>query len=143
MLNTEKVKEIMRAQKLNTSQLAKKIGISPQHLSNILGGTRGISTESLKALAMALETDIADILGDSLTNESEFSIHEDGRIIVEKINRTRVTLPSNEQSYRFVKQLVTDNEELDNKILKLLSEVNTEMKEKILKILEAEKNEAE
>jgi len=137
MLNVEKVKEIMRTQKVNTSQLARKIGISPQHLSNILGESRGLSTETLKALAIALETEVANILDDTLTNTPIISLQEDGGIVVEKTSRLRITLPANGESYEFVKQLVAENEELDNKIQELLLKADKEAKEKILNILEA------
>ncbi len=138
MLGVEKVKEIMRTEKINISQLAKKIGISPQHLSNILGGSRGLSTETLKALAQALNVDVVDILDDSSNGESRsaISIEKGEGFVIEKTSRFRIVLPPNSESSELIRQLITESEELNDKIQKLLVSADRETKEKILSILE-------
>ncbi len=130
----------METEGINTSQLAKKIGISPQHLSNILNGARSLSIETLKALAQSLGVDVAEIIDDSYNGESsKITVGKDGEFIVEKMSRLRITLPANEESSRLIKELITENEELGNRIQKLLVGAKKETKEKILKLLEKEK----
>jgi transcriptional regulator with XRE-family HTH domain len=117
MLNLEKLKKIRESKGMTQTELAKKIGITPSHLSNVEKGGRGLSTETLSALVQVLEINIDDIW-DSSDDTSPPQIHfRKGGIIVEK---TRYILPPTQESYRIVADQIGNRPEVNK-----LSEICT------------------
>jgi len=56
------VKQLMKIQGLNNVELAKKIGVSKQYISQILSGKQDVRVSTLTKLANALDVSIARLL---------------------------------------------------------------------------------
>jgi len=60
MINTDKLKGLMREKRVTQSELAKKIGIKPCTFNQKLNGKRNMSLEEAEVIAEVLGIDMSD-----------------------------------------------------------------------------------
>lgn len=60
--NPKKIVQERRLRGLTQAQLARKVHLSPQHMSSIESGFRGVSEPTLQRLALALECEVSDLM---------------------------------------------------------------------------------
>ncbi|MDR3332127.1 MAG: helix-turn-helix domain-containing protein [Synergistaceae bacterium] len=66
----KRIRELRKSQRLTQKQLAEKVSLSPNYLSQIESGARGISVPLLESIAEALGHKIGDFFRDSPEEDS-------------------------------------------------------------------------
>lgn len=60
-----RIERLRKAQKITATQLAQRLGVTPQSLYNYEAGLRAITASTLLLLAEALRVEVAELLSDS------------------------------------------------------------------------------
>lgn len=93
-MQTNRIKELRKAQKLTQQQLAEKVGISYTHLGRIENGERGLDMEYIPAFAKALGVKPYEILPQEWQPEE---ITPEEREILRMIRKTTTTQGTDNQ----------------------------------------------
>ena len=76
-----KIKHLLLEQGLSQSDLAKKIGVHRQVLTNWLSGTRNPKIENLEKIAKALNISVEDLLNDNKNfSDVQININSKGKV---------------------------------------------------------------
>jgi transcriptional regulator with XRE-family HTH domain len=139
LLNFKKLKEIRERSGLSQTDLAKKIGVTPSHFSNIEKGKRGISTETLSAVLQVLGVKIEDVW-DNGSGDIPILPTQNNGVVIE---RTKIILPPTEDTYRLVGEQITGKRDIDPNLATLIEKwcsAANEKKDKIMEMLNESSN---
>ncbi|MCL2222464.1 MAG: helix-turn-helix transcriptional regulator [Oscillospiraceae bacterium] len=71
----QKIRQYRKIHNITQEELAEEIGITPDYVSSIESGRRGVSIENLKRICEYFRVSMADILPIELEDESELKDH--------------------------------------------------------------------
>jgi transcriptional regulator with XRE-family HTH domain len=137
MLNVKRLKEIRENLGLSQTDLAKKIGVTPSHYSNIENAKRGFSTSTMKQILKVLGIKIEDVWEGSGDNGPLPVYQAQGDAIV--IEKTRYILPNNRDTYRLIAEQITERAGIDpaiEMVLRQWNDIPKEAQDRIFRILE-------
>ena len=69
-----RVKEILKEKKLTQKDLAARLDVSPQYISNILNAGAGVSVNALVEFAKALDVEFRDLFATTKDNDSPIGV---------------------------------------------------------------------
>ncbi|MDR1629413.1 MAG: helix-turn-helix domain-containing protein [Oscillospiraceae bacterium] len=127
MLDLEKLSVIRKKAGLTQTDLAKKVGITPSHYSNIESGRRGFSAETLSAILQVLGIKIGDIWDTRDSEDIPVLPTMNNGIVIEK---TKMILPPTTDTYKLVIEQITGKSEIDPNLVLLIERWFSASKEK-------------
>lgn len=66
-----RVKEILKDRKMSVKSLAEGLGKTPQYMSNVINGDKGVSVNSLEEIAKFLDVPISSLFADYMANREQ------------------------------------------------------------------------
>ena len=66
-----RVKEILKERKMSVKSLAEGLGKTPQYMSNVINGDKGVSVNSLEEIAKFLDVPISSLFADYKANREQ------------------------------------------------------------------------
>jgi transcriptional regulator with XRE-family HTH domain len=120
---------------LTQTDLAKKVGVTPSHYSNIESGKRGFSTETLSAILQVLGIKIEDIWDTRDSEDIPVLPTQNNGIVIEK---TKMVLPPTADTYKLIIEQITGKPEIDPNLTLLIEKwlsASKEKKELVMNIL--------
>jgi transcriptional regulator with XRE-family HTH domain len=127
LLDLEKLSVIRKKAGLTQTDLAKKVGITPSHYSNIESGRRGFSAETLSAILQVLGIKIGDIWDTRDSEDIPVLPTMNNGIVIEK---TKMILPPTTDTYKLVIEQITGKSEIDPNLVLLIERWFSASKEK-------------